>query len=718
MWFRGPALPAARVAVLYEGDRKAAGGGALLSSRTVLTCAHVVNDVLRRDQLAQERPDGAEVSLLVSGECGRERVPARLVAWVAPRPRAGDPVWGGDLAVLELERPVAAGTAPVVWRDMAEGQGLRAWHGGGLDVTFADTEVAGLTGAVGYLDAGLKGAAIGPGYSGGPLWARDDWGAVGLVVAHVMPRAGAGLGGQDTVRRSWGIPWQVIREELAAVGAAEVVAACSVREPVGADAPEVRELADWVRVVCGDRQRRAEHAAELARELGIAAPRDGSAPSVEELTRVLVGRERALAALSALLAPELKGDRAELDGLLAAGRAVGARLLSRGEFGELTGLLAAVAEADASLVPRAARASLPYTPLPDALRGARLACRQVDSVVVELEPFTDPGASAEGAAPMPALLTLVAYAAAGAAEPQRAALRAWLRRLAARLGVHREALAQRERDAAQWALHRPPPVERLVVRIAAVGPAPSSAYRCAVWQVGADGTPEPLARADGALGAEQVAALVQECAGRARGPGGGVDRVDVVVDREGLRLPFDDWAAGSGLLDFLRPAPLGVRFRIALRCPEMSERVPGREDDMRRRWDGGAHGPLVVAEGASPEKVAALLQSEYRDARQAVLHGPPELRHQLLQVCLALGVPVVLWDREARTHAHAERLDKLSPCGTLHQLMDRIRDFRAELYGEPEYSAARPSLVWEDTDVPLPRDVLDLRDPSEGTYTS
>ncbi|MER7820886.1 hypothetical protein, partial [Streptomyces sp. NPDC096153] len=57
--------------------------------------------------------------------------------------------------------------------------------------------------------------------------------------------------------------------------------------------------------------------------------------------------------------------------------------------------------------------------------------------------------------------------------------------------------------------------------------------------------------------------------------------------------------------------------------------------------------------------------------------------------------------------------DAVAPAGPLHQLPERVRHFRAERYGAPDPGGARPSLVWEDTELPLPGG-LELLDPAEG----
>jgi hypothetical protein len=718
-WFRRPAAAAPRVSVLYDGAPTAAGGAALLSARRVVTCGHVVNDALGRDPYTAGPPAADALRLAFHGPGTPQHRTARLSVWVPPQWGSSSMVWQGDLAVLELDEPAPEWLRPVVWRDMAEGQRLRAWHGGGEAIAFADTEVKLQEGRFGYLDGQLSGAAIGPGFSGGPLWATDDATVVGLVVAHVMPDDGR-MSPQTTVRRSWAVPWQAIRDELERAGAADTVAECTVYERFGAhatavcgDASATAGFTAELWSLLGDPVRRAQHAHTLAARLGYEPPSGQSAPSVEELAQLLASEDRALATLTESLAPTVRAgpERAGLDRLLSLGRLTGtARLLSLDEHRFLVRELSPVACADATLLPRAAREALRYIAPPGSLSGARLDPQDIEAAVTELEAYRDGGHLPDGTVPVPALLTLVEYVAAAVVPPARGALHAWSGRVAARLGIHPAALHQRRADAAAWAAYRPSPVVRLVAEISG----PPDRFLCALWEVRKDGVAAPLVPADGPRTAAEIAALIRDAAENARDDGSqGVTHVDIVVGRDGLQLPFDEWEAASSV-EYLPRIPLGVKFRIALRCPEVSARAPRREAELRRRWESGHTGPLVVDEGcASPEKVCALLETSHRDTAQVVLHGPRAPREKLLQLCLALGVPVVLWDREADGHEHAHRLDDIAPAGPLHQLPERIQHFRAGQYGASSPSPARPSLVWENTELPLPGG-LELLDPAEG----
>ncbi|MEV7193572.1 hypothetical protein AB0N81_17445 [Streptomyces sp. NPDC093510] len=706
-WFKAAQGPPPVVAVLGRHGDAAVGAAALLSPGRALTCAHVVNEALGRPPLSGTRP--ADEVLQVGFDRRTVRIKAQIEVWVPPRRSSA--AWEGDLCVLMLAEPAPAGAEPVVWTEMAEGQSLRAWHGCGEPITFADTVLKLLDGDVGYLDGPLSGAAIGPGFSGGPLWTDAGDSAAGLVVGQLgQPDAPAQPG--RTLRRTWALSWQAVREQLYAAGAAAVVDDCRTLraapqdDPLGdpSGEPLRAELSELLRSLLPDPAVRAEHARRLATELGLAVPTDGSAPRAEELTAVLLTRHRALPTLSeSLLTAGPYGARPErLTTLLGTGRAIeAAGLLSRGEYAFLEEHLTRVVVADPTLPARAAQEALRYTPLPAALCTARLSVTALGQVIADLEEYQDGGCVPAGTPRVPALVHLVEFVAAAAGGPVGEALGRWSERVCARLGVHPAARDQRRADAARWAGARTPQVTRLLARLTRVSPEgegtePAERYRCRLWQEHEGGTVRRLetGAGDAPLTPEQVGALIREGAERS---GDGQPAVAVEVDRAGLHLPVDEWDAGSPN-EFVPSLPLGASFPLTLRCPEMSRRVPRRDPEHRRRWGDGHGRPLVIDPScADGRQVAALLSSTHRDANHVVLHGPPTLRAQLLDLCLALGVPVVLWDREAEGHDHADRLDPLAPTGQLYELPFRVHRFRASALPDPTGLLARPSLVWEDS---------------------
>lgn len=189
----------------------------------------------------------------------------------------------------------------------------------------------------------------------------------------------------------------------------------------------------------------------------------------------------------------------------------------------------------------------------------------------------------------------------------------------------------------------------------------------------------------------------------------------MVVKADGLDIPVDEWDAGSVLRDLFpdlaEPStPLGGRYQVTLRCPNLTGSVPTAASEMRRRWAVGGDGTLVVDESSHDiTSLHKLLDKPHRDTARVVLHGPPERRQQLLRVCLAMGVPVVLWDRGAGSHEDAPRMDGLDPTGPLDKLPRRLQEFRSQ-YAASD-GAARPALIWEEGELALPGP-LRLADPS------
>ncbi|MFF8939194.1 trypsin-like peptidase domain-containing protein [Streptomyces paradoxus] len=700
------------------GGGKEAGAAVLLSPRQVLTCAHVVNDALHVRLLTADRPDAEGLGVVFHTADTPRRTVARVTVWVPPR-RMPSGVWHGDLCVLELTEPAPEQAQPAVWREMAEGQAVRAFGPDGKAGGFADTEVKLADEGIYYLDGELSGAAISPGFSGGPLWCRHDPAVVGLVVAHREMHGP--VTGQQVVRRSWALPWQTIRAELLAAGASDLIERYPARDPIAADpARETLGRALWD--LLGDPLARADHARRLADQLGYHPPADASAPGVEELADLLITADRALATLTESLASAHPGSRRPqaLDRLLAAGRLSDtARLLSVGEHRTLIGKLKQAATNDPVLLPRAAREALRYTTLPAALRGARLSPQDVKAALGELEALPD-GDLPDGGPSVPALLKLVEFTAAALPDPHREELRTWSWSVSRRLGVHQAALGQRRADAAAWAARQPTAVTRIVAQIRSFASDPPGQHRCSLWQVREDGTPVPVFTEESEPATtDRIGRLIRQAAERAELESGHeVKDVDILVDREGLHLPVDEWDAGNAI-EWLPGVPLGVGHRVVLRCPDITGHNPRHAHMLRARLsDADAAGPLVVDEKtADPKQLYSLLRTSHEYTGQVVLHGPVLVRKILLEICLACGVPVILWDRAAQSHADARHLDEVAPHGPLFQLPEQVRTFRGRIWADPERHRARPSLVWEPKEpLPLPSRHR-LTDPAEGAQT-
>ncbi|MES5825380.1 trypsin-like peptidase domain-containing protein [Streptomyces sp. RG80] len=725
----------ALVQVLAKDRARTAGAGVYLAGRSLLTCAHVVNAALGLRALNPQDPGSVELDVSFPVLSGGHTWRARLVTWIPPRSRqygaaaAETLKWDGDLAVLELDQEPPAPVAPVRWVEMTSGQEVRAWYGGGQAFSYADVRVAAYEDGVGYLDGQLSGAAIDEGYSGGPLWSRMDGAVVGLVMGRITAPDKA-FTAQHTVRRSWGLGWQSVLAELRRVGGVpdEHLRALWARPAVLDVDESVRDMmVGPLHLLLGDPDTRAAHAGVLAAQLGLRVPENRSTPTVEELTQLVSGAERALPTLAESLAPKVADDprgRAELDRLLALGRLTdAARLLSVAEHRVLLGKTEHLVQGDPGLLHRAANAALPYLDLPPSLQAARLLPSAVPGVLRELETWHGDGSPVPEETPrLPALLRVVEYMAAETGGMACQALQEWSRRVATRLGVHPSALHERRADAERWSRRTAPAGARVLVELERYAKDPTDHYRCQIWRLRPDGT---AARA--VTGTErprtgvEIARLIREVAGGTDSVGDGVALVAVSVPPDGLELPVDEWD-GAGI-DEVIPAPLGEDFHLVLRCPKLRMRSRTGLTDLKRRWKARAQSPPLLADHTVGGRAGliGLLKTTHRDSARVHLQGDVERRGELLPVCLVMGVPIVLWDRaDSGRHtvreadgAAGQLLENMAAGGSLDELPERLRHFRVGAHARSA-GAERPALVWEDAELPLP-DELQLADPAEGT---
>ncbi|WP_055601612.1 trypsin-like serine protease [Streptomyces aureus] len=492
--------------------------------------------------------------------------------------------------------------------------------------------------------------------------------------------------------------------------------------PAAERTPAERELAGMLDTLFPDRASRIGHARDLARELEYET--DGYEPTTADLVALLKAHPRALASLGAAPARSATGPvRTAWTQLFARARVLApGSLLSTDEYGSLLDLLCRVHEEQPRLLPRAAPEALPYAVLPESLTRPHLGEDDLRAAIHGLEELSDSESVPEGTPPVPALLRLVEYVAASAAHPLGDELRAWSSAIADRLGVHAGALGERRDDANRWAKRRSSPVTRVVMEVERDTATAEERYRCRILLAREDGsyrvlkesetvskTPGEAARALG----EAVATARQE-----PGQGDHVPWVTVVVDRSGLDLAVDEWRP-EGPDDILAAWPIGTEYHVSLSCPDLVADRTVRELDQKRRWKLGRSSTLTTSRThGHGGHLRMLLGTEHRDTARVVLHGPADQRKSSLMICLALGVPVVLWDRDADGYEDADRLGGLAPDGGLDALPERVREFRSHSAAHPEERRARPSLVWEpDGRHPAP-EPLHLRDPWRGTHAS
>ncbi|MEU5025686.1 trypsin-like peptidase domain-containing protein [Streptomyces milbemycinicus] len=710
-WFhiRGPSSRPA-VSVLAGADGEPAGSAVLLPGQHLLTCAHVVNSALGRpDLLAPDHPGPVAVRVrIIAREITVERE-AELTAWIPPRlddGGLGGYEWNGDLAVLRVTSALPPAFQPPLWHPMAKEQRVRAWHGSGEPGVFADAEVTNCDGRFGYFDGGDRSLDIEQSYSGGPLWTNDESAVVGLVTAKLDIHGGP-------VRRAWGIPWQRVRQELDGKGLAHLT---TTPEYGVRDHPAYPELVALLDCPLPTAEGWARCGRAVARQCGLDHHSDG-APSAEEFARLLLTHERALPALVETVRPTA---RELADELLAVARGHRLpRLLSPQAYKQLVAILDALPAPSAARIPAAVRAALPLAAVPAALLnggGSHAA------LVEHLETLHgDSAPDPYGGVAVPRLLRAVEYVAAacwraGGAAPGGAGggadgsgvaggrgsrdpgprLRQWCDLAAKRLGVPETALWDRRKDAADWAKKWQPTPPRVLVELRASptrddGPA---RYHMRLWCDEGSG-PQPVSEQDQRPRTSgEVAREILTVVGSLSRADGLLPVVELIVDRDSLELPLDDWEDPDQPL----PRVLGAEYPVVVNCPELRERGgEGILSDWRERWRRlDSEEPLHIDDEAA-ESARALygLLMERRFAGRAHIVASRQRRSAAVQTCLAAGVPVVLWDRGDKPGSPA--LGHLTD--QQGHLPEQVRIYRTMALQRPLTCPGRPVLAWADPDL-------------------
>ncbi|CAL9275713.1 hypothetical protein SUDANB5_04224 [Streptomyces sp. SudanB5_2050] len=710
-WFHvadgGAGDPSRYVVTVRGGDGKAVGAGFVLGADTVLTCAHVVNAALDRPLLEPRTPGPEEIVVEVRDDAATSGgYYARVAHWIAPRARGGGPVkpgddeWLGDLAVLRVDGPpggLPAGPRPAA---MTAGQEVQAWHGTGEAATFARLTVHGPDGFRAYLDGAATGMAVGPGYSGGPLWCPGEQAVVGLVVAHFMPPRNAATGAplayspQHLARRSWGVPWQRVEAELGPLGVLDDAAA-TLPDP---EDPAFLLLTEAIEDAFPSASGRVTGAKRLARACGVTPGSDVTPPTPEEFAAFLLTHPRALAALSGNLRRDAPRDADRV--LAAGGLSRTPRLLSPQEHTALRGHLRAMEPDVLARFPEAVRAALPHLV---ALPGGDTA----EALLGHLETLPGDGRAGSGERRVPALLRVMEYVGALCPGARRAELRLWADGVAARLGIARAALGERRSDAHQWvrSVRARMARVRVLVQVTRAG---QGRHRLRIWcdegagprQVSTDSV-RSYSAAEAAREVLRVLDSLTPPAGDERPP-----LVEVLVDRSGLNLPVDEWTARDP--EELVPGVLGVEFPLVVHCPELLRRHGRFTSHWRSRWNRLDSGKtFVVSEAMDRETIYSRLVNQLDTVRVCV-DVPPGPRDGIVQTCLALGIPVVVWDRGRDGAAHAVRY--MAEVAT-REMPDGVRDYRAHAKASPPDYPGRPVLAWADADRTVPR--LHLTEPQE-----
>ncbi|MBT2493766.1 trypsin-like peptidase domain-containing protein [Streptomyces sp. ISL-96] len=692
------------VSVRRTEDGKAAGAGFVLGADTVLTCAHVVNDALGRAMFEYRSPGPVVIRVQVSDASRSQLYLARVAHWIPPRARddgavrEGDGEWLGDLAVLRVDGPAEGLPAAPDRVAMAVGQEVGAWHGGGRAASLARLTVVSLHGSRGYLDGEATGMAVGPGYSGGPLWCRHERAVVGLVVAHFMPPLDPATGArlahspQHLIRRSWGIPWQRVEAELRPLGLLDHL----TPEALEPEDPAFVLLVEVIKDVLPSPNGRRDSAQRLARACGVGYGSDVTPPTPEEFAAFLLTHPRALAAFSGTLR---RDSPAAADRLLAAGcLSRTPRLLSPQEYAQLRKHLRTMDRAVLGRFPEAVRAALPHLA---ALPGGDT----LDALLDHLEALPGDGHSAGGERRVPALLRVMEYVGAMCPGPKRAQLRLWADGVAGRLSIARAALGERRLDAQEWARSARDRSARVRVLVQVTG-AERRRHRLRIWCDEGAGPRQVSTASVVSYSASEAAREVLRVLDSLTPPAGD-DRpplLEVLVDRTSLNLPVDEWEARDPIV----PGVLGVEFPLVVHCPELLRRHGRFLSHWRSRWgrlDSGK--TFVVSEPMDRDMIYSRLVNQL-DTVRVFVDVPPGPRDGIVQTCLALGIPVVVWDRGRDGASHVVK--HMAEVAT-RELPDGVRSYRANAKASPPEFPGRPVLAWADADQSLPR--LHLTEPQE-----
>jgi WD40 repeat protein len=221
------------VRILRSGSAAPAGVGFVVDERHIVTCAHVVNTALARDQRAQDKPaPGARVGVdfpMLAYAADAPTRSCRVMAWVPP-PTAG--VSGGDVAGLVLVGeglPSGAGFARLAERASRDETALNVFgypdnpprqeHGAWSAVHLRGAVGAGLI----QLDSDSESAIRAqPGYSGSPIVAKGNTTDEVLGMLAVASR-------DDGGRDAYGIPVAALAEAWLDVLGALTVPECPYR---------------------------------------------------------------------------------------------------------------------------------------------------------------------------------------------------------------------------------------------------------------------------------------------------------------------------------------------------------------------------------------------------------------------------------------------------------------------------------------------------------
>ena len=644
------------VAIYAAGHDRAFGAGVLVADDVIVTCAHVVNAALGLDERAHLGPGTQPAGRIrVAFPYWGDETYAAVVVHHVPRVdsvsnaplRFGADMWSGDIAVLRITDPPPS-ARPARFGSACLGDDVVAWYASGDARTVIEARVQTWAGPWIAVNAGWNGAAFAPGFSGGPLWDRRR----GVVVGIVVSAAGAS---------GYAIAHHELEGELTGI--------VSLRREAHLDPPQNPHVLEPFRAALFAAAAllpdRGPIAASVLSELHLPAPPEVS--DWEDLIRRVVKVRRGLATVAAQVA-ELVGDTGIRRRLARAAADVSpGELLSSGEYCRLNDLLTGVAPE------RLATVALRALPLQHGLPAPSEGLHR-------LLDFLERRRFVEGR--VPPLLRVAEFAAVTLKDPHhRDGLRAWSDRVASRLGVSEESLAEHRAAAEEWAEHR----GRVRVQVALENTG-DGRYRHQVW-LHDGGEAQTLCTDDVPKNAADVIACLDEILWNwAEGTGGPV-LVEFFVGLDDLELPVDQWIA-PGLIDRI----FGVEYEVVLRCLEPRARYV---DNWHRRWRqmGTAEALVLDPDQAAGVPLYHFLNDSHRDVACVIVAADRAARREVLTHCLCAGFPAIIWSRDEAESATAFGLTARD----LHSLLpEQLRRLRSEAAAGRRPGGKHLALIWDD----------------------
>ncbi len=628
---------------LSGADGRIHGGGVLIDSQHVLTCAHVVAGALGTAPGAG--PPGGRVLAdfpAVGGVMRMAEVDPE--GWI---PAAAD--GRGDLAVLVLDGPMPDTIVPApLGRSVVGGQGVRAYGypPDSRDGVWAWLELGSHGGPAAewvQLDAAaVAGRRVERGFSGAGALDSASGKVVGLVVAADR---------SPTAKAAWMVPMEVISRYLPTVH--PLLTAGYEREPPARTVAERvltsddrRHLYQALLAVPGmrDRARRDLYLRAVQQQLGSALPVLGQPNDELDVWALLdacLARPGGVRSLVEVLATFLARDPAILRLEDAVERLLPDLLLEHRERAELERLLADAPPAQVAAAYRRATA------------GAGLVRATVEewsdplSVIRHLETF---GRLRGG--PPPPLLVFVADLAPRLSRAVEADLRRWIDAVGRRLSVDLTALRQ------LYAAAEPSDAAAcyLIVMLQPDGVDEDRYLMSAWWQEGhwpertllRDDLPRTVPEIAEALGD-----LLPDLRDRA---GADLDEfiVEFVLPRRLITHPVHQWVFDRRFF----PRQIGLQYPVVVRS---LERLRSREAhiEWRRKWrwladHGHRDDPAAVEwvdrpRGTDPQVLYGRLALDQQSVCLAMAFppgdsGPPG--GDVFAAALAAGMPVILWSNE------------------------------------------------------------------------